>query len=149
MAMLQDFRDFIRRGNVLDLAVGVIIGAAFGKIVSSFTTDLLMPPLGLLTGGVDFSNKFFVLKAGPHSPYISLAAAKADKEAVVLSYGVFVNSIVEFLIISLAIFLLIRQVHRLFAAPPPPPPNTKDCPMCAMAIPLAAKRCPNCTSQLA
>jgi large conductance mechanosensitive channel len=102
--MLKDFKAFISRGNVVDLAVGVIIGAAFGKIVSSLVSDIIMPPIGLLLGGVDFSNKFFVLKGGE---YPTLAAAKADKAAVVLSYGIFVNVVIEFLIIAFAVFLLV------------------------------------------
>ncbi len=133
------------RGNVVDLAVGVIIGAAFGKIVSSLVTDIIMPPIGLLLGGVDFSNKFYVLKGGT---YASLAQAKADKAAVILSYGIFVNTVVEFLIIALCVFLLLRQINRFFPKPVLPV-TTKDCPMCATAIPLLANRCPNCTSQLA
>ncbi len=144
--MLKDFKAFVLRGNVVDLAVGVIIGAAFGKIVSSLVNDIIMPPIGLLLGGVDFSNKFFVLKGGT---YPSLAAAKADKAAVVLSYGVFVNTVVEFLIIALCVFLLIQAIGRLLPKPVPVAVTTRDCPYCATAIPLAAKRCPNCTSQLA
>jgi len=147
--MLKDFREFAFKGNVVDLAVGVIIGAAFGKIVSSLVSDILMPPLGLLMGGIDFSNKFLVLKAGDHAPYSTLALAKADKSAVVMSYGMFINTLVEFLIVAFAVFLIVQQVNRFRRAPAPPPPDTKDCPLCATAIPLAAKRCPHCTSQLA
>jgi large conductance mechanosensitive channel len=143
--MLKDFKAFISRGNVVDLAVGVIIGAAFGKIVSSLVSDIIMPPIGLLLGGVDFSNKFFVLKGGE---YPTLAAAKADKAAVVLSYGIFVNVVIEFLIVALAVFLLVKLVTPLMPKPAPAAITTKDCPQCATAIPLAAKRCPNCTSQL-
>ncbi len=143
--MLKDFKAFVMRGNVLDLAVGVIIGAAFGKIVSSLVNDILMPPIGLALGGVDFSNKFFVLKGGT---YPSLAAAKADKAAVVMSYGVFINTVVEFLIIALCVFLLIQAVGK-FLPKPAAVVTTRDCPFCATAIPLAAKRCPNCTSELA
>jgi large conductance mechanosensitive channel len=148
--MLKGFKEFIMRGNVADLAVGVIIGAAFGKIVSSFVNDILMPPLGLLMGGIDFSNKFLVLKAGKHFPYDGLSAAKADKDAVLISYGVFINNIVDFLIIAFAIYIVVVQLNKLLAKPAPPPPvTTKDCPFCATAIPLAAKRCPHCTSELA
>jgi large conductance mechanosensitive channel len=143
--MLKDFKAFISRGNVVDLAVGVIIGAAFGKIVSSLVSDIIMPPIGLLLGGVDFSNKFFVLKGGD---YPTLAAAKADKAAVVLSYGIFVNVVIEFLIVAFAVFLLVKLVTPLMPKPAPAAVSTKDCPFCATAIPLAAKRCPNCTSQL-
>jgi large conductance mechanosensitive channel len=143
--MLKDFKAFISRGNVVDLAVGVIIGAAFGKIVSSLVSDIIMPPIGLLLGGVDFSNKFFVLKGGD---YPTLAAAKADKAAVVLSYGIFVNVVIEFLIVAFTVFLLVKLVTPLMPKPAPAAVSTKDCPFCATAIPLAAKRCPNCTSQL-
>jgi large conductance mechanosensitive channel len=143
--MLRDFKAFISRGNVVDLAVGVIIGAAFGKIVSSLVNDIVMPPIGLLLGGVDFSNKFFVLKGGE---YPTLAAAKADKAAVILSYGTFINVTIEFLIVALAVFLLVKLVTPLMPKPAPAAVSTKDCPQCATAIPLAAKRCPNCTSQL-
>lgn len=143
--MLKDFKAFIMRGNVVDLAVGVIIGAAFGKIVSSLVSDIIMPPIGLLLGGVDFSNKFVVLKGGT---YTSLAAAKADKAAVIISYGVFINAVVEFFIIAFCVFLLIQAIGRLLPKPTMPV-TTKSCPFCAMAIPLAAKRCPDCTSQLA
>jgi large conductance mechanosensitive channel len=145
--MLKDFKAFISRGNVVDLAVGVIIGAAFGKIVSSLVSDIIMPPIGLLMGGVDFSNKFLVLKPlGATFP--SLAAAKADKTAVVMSYGIFINVVIEFLIVALAVFLLVKMVTPLMPKPKPAAVTTKDCPYCAMAIPLAAKRCPSCTSQL-
>ena len=143
--MLKDFKAFISRGNVVDLAVGVIIGAAFGKIVSSLVNDIVMPPLGLLLGGVDFSNKFFVLKGGS---YPTLAAAKADKAAVIVSYGTFVNVVIEFLIVALAVFLLVKMVTPLMPKPAPAAATTKDCPQCAMPIPIPAKRCPQCTSQL-
>lgn len=133
------------RGNVLDLAVGVIIGAAFGKIVSSLVNDIIMPPIGMLLGGVDFSNKFAVLKGGT---YQSLAQAKADKSAVILSYGTFINTVVEFLIIAFCVFLLVQQVNRFFPAAPKAV-TAKDCPFCATSIPLAAKKCPNCTTSLA
>jgi large conductance mechanosensitive channel len=144
--MLKEFKAFIMRGNVVDLAVGVIMGVAFGKIVTSLVSDVIMPPIGLLLGGVDFSNKFLVLKAGDHAPYASLAAAKADKAAVVLSYGAFINTIVEFLIIAGAVFLFTQQINRIWKQPAP---NSRDCPMCATSIPVAAKRCPHCTSDLA
>jgi large conductance mechanosensitive channel len=143
--MLKDFKAFISRGNVVDLAIGVIIGAAFGRIVTSLVNDIIMPPIGLLLGGGDFSNKFFVLKGGE---YPTLAAAKADKAAVIIGYGTFVNVVIEFLIVALAVFLLIKLVTPLMPKPAPAAATTKDCPQCATAIPLAAKRCPNCTSQL-
>ena len=148
--MWSDFKAFIMRGNVLDLAVGVIIGAAFGTVVKSLVDDVIMPPIGLAIGGVDFSNLFVVLKEGATAagPYASLAEAKAAG-AVTMNYGTFINTIITFLIVALAIFMLVRIVSRLHKQPAPPPPDTKSCPQCATAIPLAAKRCPNCTSQLA
>jgi large conductance mechanosensitive channel len=148
--MWSDFKAFIMRGNVLDLAVGVIIGAAFGTVVKSMVDDVIMPPIGLAIGGVDFSNLFVVLKEGATAagPYASLAEAKAAG-AVTMNYGAFINTIITFLIVALAVFMLVRIVSRLHKQPAPPPPDTKSCPQCATAIPLAAKRCPNCTSQLA
>jgi large conductance mechanosensitive channel len=147
--MLKDFKAFILRGSVVDLAVGVIIGAAFGSIVKSLVDDILMPPIGLAIGGVDFANKFLVLKQGAKAaaPYASLADAK-DAGAVTLNYGVFVNQLVVFLIIALCIFLIVRAVARLQGPPPATAPATKTCPFCASEIPVAAKRCPHCTSQL-
>jgi large conductance mechanosensitive channel len=147
--MLKDFRAFIMRGSVVDLAVGVIIGAAFGGIVKSLVDDVIMPPVGLATGGVDFANKFIVLREGTKAaaPYASLADAK-EAGAVTLNYGLFINQIVTFLIIAACIFLLIRFIARLQGPPPPPAAVTRDCPFCATAIPVAAKRCPHCTSQL-
>jgi large conductance mechanosensitive channel len=147
--MLKDFKAFIMRGSVLDLAVGVIIGAAFGSIVKSLVDDVLMPPIGLALGGVDFANQFLVLKEGAKAagPYASLAAAK-DAGAVTLNYGLFINQIVIFLIVALCIFMVVRAVARLQGPPPAPAPSTKSCPFCATDIPIAAKRCPHCTSQL-
>jgi large conductance mechanosensitive channel len=145
--MFKEFKEFAMRGNVLDMAVGIIIGAAFGRIVSSMVDDILMPPIGKLLGGVDFSN-FFVSLNG--ETYPSLAAAKAAGAATI-NYGVFVNAVINFLIVAFAIFLLVRQVNRLqkpAPAPAPAAPTTKDCPFCASAIPIKATRCPNCTSQL-
>ena len=147
--MLKDFKAFILRGNVVDLAVGVIIGAAFGGIVKSLVDDVIMPPIGLATGGIDFANKFAVLKDGAKAaaPYASLADAKAAG-AVTINYGLFVNQVVTFLIIAACIFIIVRMVARLQRPAPAPVANTKPCPYCAMEIPIAAKRCPNCTSQL-
>lgn len=147
--MWKDFRAFIMRGNVMDLAVGVIIGVAFGTVVKSLVDDVIMPPVGLAIGGVDFSNMFAVLKEGAADagPYASLADAK-EAGAVTLNYGAFINTIITFLIVALAIFMLVRAVNRLYKQPAPPA-DTKPCPQCATAIPIAAKRCPNCTSQLA
>lgn len=150
--MIKDFRAFILRGSVVDLAVGVIIGAAFGSIVKSLVDDLMMPPIGLLTGGIDFANKFIVLKAGAKAagPYASLAEAKGAG-AVTMNYGLFVNQTVTFLIIAACVFLIVRAVTRLQApvlTAVSGPPTTKPCSFCATQIPIAATRCPNCTSQL-
>lgn len=142
--MFKGFREFIMRGNVLDLAVAVIIGAAFGKIVTSLVNDILMPPLGLALKNVDFSNLFIDLSGGHPA---TLAAAKAAGDATI-NYGIFLNNVIDFLIVAFAIYLLIRAANKMKHAPAPPPPNTKDCPFCHTSIPLAASRCPNCTSQL-
>ncbi len=143
--MFKEFKEFAMKGNVLDMAVGIIIGAAFGKIITSFVSDILMPPLGLLLGKMDFSNLFVNLSG---QEYPSIAAAKAAGAAT-LNYGLFFNTIIDFLIVAFAIFLLIRQVNKMKREAPAAPPNTKDCPFCASAIPVPAKRCPHCTSQLA
>ena len=143
--MLKEFREFAMRGNVIDMAVGVVIGAAFGKIVTSFVSDILMPPLGLLLGKVDFSNLFISLSG---NAFPSLAAAKAAGAAT-LNYGVFLNTVLDFLIVAFAIFLLIKQVNRFMKKPEPAAaPSTKDCPYCIAAIPLKATRCPHCTSEV-
>jgi large conductance mechanosensitive channel len=144
--MLNEFKAFVMRGNVLDLAVGVIIGAAFGKIVSSLVDDVLMPPIGKALGHVDFSNLFWNLG---DKPYETLAAAKAAG-APTLNYGVFLNTIINFLIVAFCVFLVIRMVNRWFMKPAPAgAPTTKDCPQCAMTIPITAKKCGHCTTQLA
>ena len=140
--MLKEFKEFAMRGNVLDLAVGVIIGAAFGKIVASLVDDVLMPPLGRLLGHVDFSSKFINLG---DKTYETLAAAKAAG-APTLNYGNFINTIINFLIVAFAIFMVVRAVNRWTVKPAAA--ATKDCPQCAMAIPLAAKRCGHCTAQI-
>jgi large conductance mechanosensitive channel len=147
--MWQEFKAFVMRGNVLDLAVGVIIGAAFGAVVKSLVDDVIMPPVGLATGGVDFSDKYLLLKAGEKAapPYASLAAAR-DAGAVTLNYGAFINTVLTFLIVALAVFVLVRAVNRLYKRPAEPTPSTKPCPFCTMTIPLAATRCPNCTSEV-
>lgn len=139
--MLKEFKEFAMRGNVLDLAVGVILGAAFGKIVASLVDDLLMPPLGRVLGKVDFSNLFINLG---DKTYDSLAAAKAAG-APTLNYGSFINTIINFVIVAFSIFLLVRSVNR-WLPKPPAPVTTKDCPQCAMPIPIAAKKCGHCTS---
>jgi large conductance mechanosensitive channel len=144
--MLKEFKEFAMRGNVLDMAVGIIIGAAFGKIIASLVEDLMMPPLGLLLGRVDFSSLFISLD-GKH--YDTIAVAKAAA-APALNYGVFLNTVINFLIVALAVFLLVRMVNRWTSKPAAPPaPTTKDCPQCAMSIPIQAKRCGHCTTQLA
>ena len=142
--MLKEFKEFAMRGSVLDLAVGVIIGAAFGKIVSSLVDDLLMPPLGKVLGHVDFSNLFINLS---DKSFDTLAAAKAAG-APTLNYGNFINTIINFIIVAFSIFLLVRSVNRWLPKPvvPPPPVTTKDCPQCAMPIPVAARKCGHCTS---
>ncbi len=132
MGMLKEFRDFAIKGNAIDMAVGIVIGAAFGKIVSSLVADIIMPPIGLLLGKVDFS-----------SLVIQLNAKTAIK------YGVFINNILDFVIVAFAIFLVIRQINRLKKAPSPADPTTKDCPKCCSTIPIKASRCPHCTSELA
>jgi large conductance mechanosensitive channel len=144
--MLKEFKEFIARGNVIDLAVGVIIGAAFGKIVTTLVEGILMPPLGLALGRIDFASLFYVLDASKGIP-ASLADAKA-KGIPVIAYGQFVNEIIGFLIVAFAVFMLVKQVNRLKREPAPAPPSTKECAFCASSIPIKASRCPNCTSQL-
>ena len=145
--MLKEFKAFIMRGNVLDLAVAVIIGGAFGAIVNSLVNDILMPPLGLLLGNVDFSNLFLNLSG---QEYASLADAK-KAGAATINYGLFLNAIVSFLIVALAIFMVVKAANKMQKPPveaPPAPPSTKDCPYCCSSIPMKATRCPNCTSEL-
>ena len=142
--MIKEFRAFIMRGSVVDLAVGVIIGGAFGKIVSSLVSDLIMPPIGLLLNGVDFSNLFVSLNG---KAYATLAAAQ-EAGAPTLNYGSFINNVIDFLIIALVIFLMIRAINRLQGPPPAVAPATRDCPHCFTSISVKATRCPNCTSQL-
>jgi large conductance mechanosensitive channel len=142
--MIKEFKEFAMRGNVLDMAVGIIIGAAFGQIVTSFVQDVLMPPIGRLLGHVDFSN-LFVNLSGTHYP--TIAAAKAAGAAT-LNYGLFLNTIINFLIVAFAVFLLVRQVNRLAPKPAPAPAATRDCPYCLSAIPLKATKCAHCTSEL-
>jgi large conductance mechanosensitive channel len=150
--MLKDFREFAMRGNVVDMAVGIIIGGAFGTIVKSLVDDVIMPPIGLLLGGVDFSNLFVVLKEGATAagPYAALADAKAAG-AVTLNLGLFINTVITFLIVAFAVFLLIRAINSLKKKEEAPAaaPTTKECPFCVSAIPIKARRCPACTSELA
>ena len=145
MSLLREFKEFVARGNVMDLAVAVILGAAFGKIVSSLVDEVLMPPIGLALGGVDFANLFVPLGGGA---YATLAEAKAAG-APVIAYGAFLNTVIQFLIVALVVFLLVKQVNRLRRPASAAAPTTRDCPYCATAIPIRATRCPACTSQLA
>jgi len=146
--MLKEFKEFAMKGNVIDMAVGIIIGAAFGAIIKSLVDDVLMPPIGLLLGNVDFSNLFLIIKEGKVAgPYSSLAAAKAAG-AVSVNIGIFINTIISFLIVAFSVFLVIKNVNRMKKESPPPDPATKDCPFCFTAIPVKATRCPNCTTEL-
>lgn len=140
--MFKEFKEFAMRGNVLDLAIGIIIGGAFGKIVSSLVSDILMPPLGLLLGKVDFGNLYISLDG---KIYKSLLAAQAAG-APTLNYGLFINTLINFIFVAFAVFLLVRAINRFKRKETPAAPNTKDCPFCCSAIPLAATRCPQCTS---
>lgn len=144
--MFKEFKEFAMRGNVIDLAVGVIIGAAFGKIVSSLVDDIIMPPIGLILHGVDFSSLFITLN-GQH--FATLADAK-KAAAPTLNYGLFLNTVINFLIVAFCVFILVQQVNRWTKKPEPAAaPTTKECPQCAMTIPLKAKKCPHCTAQIA
>jgi large conductance mechanosensitive channel len=148
--MLKEFREFAMKGNVIDMAVGIIIGAAFGTIINSLVQDVIMPPIGLLLGNADFSNIFIVLKEGKVAgSYASVAAAKAAG-AVTINIGVFINTLIIFVIVAFAVFLLVRTMNRLRRQEeaPPPPPSTKDCIYCFSKIPIQATRCPQCTSDL-
>ena len=144
--MLQEFKEFTMRGNVLDMAIGIIIGAAFGKIITSFVNDILMPPIGLLLGRVDFTNLFINLSG---QPYGSLEEAQAAGAATI-NYGLFLNTVLDFIIVAFVIFLLIRQVNRLKRESEalPAEPTTKECPYCLSTIPIKATRCPHCTSEI-
>ncbi len=149
--MLKEFKEFAMRGNVVDMAVGIIIGAAFGTIVKSLVSDVIMPPIGLLLGNVDFANLFIILKQGAEmaGPYASLADAQAAG-AVSLNYGAFINTIISFLIVALAVFMLIKSLNKLKRKEEAPAaqPTTKECPHCFSTIPIKATRCPMCTSEL-
>jgi len=143
LGMLKEFREFIARGSVIDMAVGIVIGVAFGKIVTSFVNDIIMPPIGLALGSVDFSSLFVPLKGS----YPSVAAAKAAG-APTINYGLFINSILEFLIIAFAVFMLVKAVNRIKRKPEEKPADTAECAYCCSKIPIKATRCPACTSQL-
>ena len=142
--MLKEFKEFAMKGNVLDLSIGIIIGTAFGAIVKSLVEDIIMPPIGLLLGNIDFTNLFLDLSG---KAFPTLKAAK-DAGAATINYGLFVNTVINFIIVAFVIFLLIRQINRMKKQPAPAAPNTKECQYCLSAIPLKATRCPNCTSQL-
>ena len=150
MGVFQEFREFAIKGNVIDMAVGIIIGGAFGTIAKSLVEDVIMPPVGLMLGNVDLMNMFVVLKEGATGgPYLNLQAAK-DAGALTLSYGVFINNVLSFLVVAFAVFFMVRTINRLKReeAAEPLPPTTKSCASCTMDIPIGAKRCPHCTSEL-
>lgn len=144
MSVMKEFREFAIKGNVIDLAVGVIIGAAFGKVVTSFVNDVLMPPIGRLLGGFDFSNLFVSLSG---KPFATLAEAKAAG-APTLNYGIFLNTMIDFALVAFAVFLLVKQVNKLKRAEPAAAPTAKECPYCLSAVPPRATRCAHCTSDL-
>jgi len=147
--MWQDFKAFVMRGNVMDLAIGVVIGAAFSTVVKSLVDDVIMPPIGLATGGVDFRDKYVLLQDGPAGgPYNSLAAAR-EAGAVTLNYGAFINNLITFLIVAVVVFMLVKAINRMYNRPAEPTPDTLPCPFCTMTIARAATRCPNCTSAVA
>lgn len=147
--MLKEFKAFALKGNVLDLAVGIILGAAFGTIIKSLVDDVVMPPVGLALGDVDFADLFVLLKAGPKAPppYVSLADANAAG-AVTINYGQFINNVIAFIIVAFAVFLIVRAANRMMPQDAAAAPATKDCPYCRMAIPVGATRCPHCTTEL-
>jgi len=142
--MLKEFKEFAIKGNMIDLAIAVILGGAFGKIITSLVNDIIMPPLGLLLGNVNFTDLFVSLNG---TKYASLADAQAAGAAT-LNYGLFINTIIDFLIVAFIIFLIVKQINRMKRAPVPAGPTTKDCPYCYTQIPIPATRCPNCTSEL-
>ena len=146
--MWKEFKEFAVKGNAVDLAVGVIIGAAFGGIVNSLVKDILMPPVGLLTGGLDFSNKFLILKAAPGSGSFNTPAEAAKAGAVTWNYGNFITLIINFIIVAFCIFLVVKAMNKLKRPSPAAAPVSKECPACATTIPIKATRCPHCTSQL-
>jgi len=146
--MFKEFKEFAMRGSVVDMAVGIIIGAAFGTIIKSLVADIIMPPIGLLMGNVDFANLFILLKPGnPAGPYLALAEAQ-KAGAVTINYGAFLNTIISFIIVAFVVFLLIRNLNRLKKQEAVPAPASKDCPYCLSAVPVKATRCAHCTSEL-
>ena len=150
MGMVKEFREFAIKGNVVDMAVGIIIGAAFGSIVKSLVADVIMPPIGLLLGNVDFSNLFLVLRHGAEAATYATPADAAAAGAVTLNYGMFINTVISFLIVAIAVFILVKNINRLKKqeAPAPAAPTSKECPHCFSTINIKATRCPNCTSSL-
>ena len=147
--MLKEFKEFAVKGNMVDLAVGIIIGVAFGGVVTSLVNDVLMPPVGALLGGADFANLFWVIEEGATAgPYASVAAA-AEAGAATLNYGLFINAIINFLIVAFAVFFLVKAINRMRKAEAEAEPTTKECPFCKSDIPLEATRCPACTSEIA
>ncbi|MGH9774779.1 MAG: large-conductance mechanosensitive channel protein MscL [Candidatus Acidiferrales bacterium] len=142
--MLKEFKEFAMKGSVLDMAIGIIIGAAFGKIITSFVSDILMPPIGLLLGKIDFSNLYWNISG---TPFPTLAAAKTAGAATI-NYGIFLNAVIDFLIVAFVIFLLVRQVNRMQRPAPATAPATKECPYCLASVPIKAIRCGHCTSEL-
>lgn len=147
--MWKEFKEFAVKGSAIDLAVGVIIGAAFGSIVTSLVKDILMPPIGLLTGGLDFSNKFLILKDAPGGATFATPADAVKAGAITWNYGNFFTLLINFLIVALCVFLLVRALNKMKRPAPNTPPISKDCPNCSMTIPIKASRCPHCTSELA
>ena len=147
--MWKEFKEFVIKGNAVDLAVGVIIGAAFGSIITSLVKDILMPPIGLLTGGLDFSNKFLVLKDAPGGGVFATAADAVKAGAITWNYGNFITLIINFLIVAFCIFLVVKAVNKMKKPSSTAVPVSKDCPFCSMTISIKATRCPHCTSELA
>jgi len=149
VGMMKEFKEFAVKGNMVDMAVGIIIGAAFGTIIKSLVADVIMPPIGLLLGGVDFSNLFIVLKEAATGAAMYTTIAEAHEAgAVTLNYGAFINTIISFLIIAFAVFILIRNLNKMKKEKPAPDPTAKDCPYCFSSVPIKAVRCPHCTSSL-
>ena len=146
--MLKEFKEFAIKGNAVDLAVGVIIGAAFGSIITSLVKDILMPPIGLLTGGLDFSNKFLILKDAPNGGVFATPADAVKAGAITWNYGNFITLAINFLIVAFCIFLVVKAVNKMKKPSPTAAPVSKDCPFCSMTIPIKATRCPHCTSEM-
>ncbi|MEP6937595.1 MAG: large conductance mechanosensitive channel protein MscL [Chthoniobacterales bacterium] len=146
--MWKEFKEFAVRGNAIDLAVGIIIGSAFGAITASLAKDILMPPISLLTGGLDFSNKFIVLKGAPNGATFLTPADALKAGAITWNYGIFVTLLINFLIVAFCVFLLVRALNKVKKPAPGAGPATRDCPFCTMPIPVKARRCPHCTSEL-